>query len=152
MPGSQSVKFMWTGGRLWGSSIGAWACADRITASRNVQFASANYTVAYACHTRSEIACILGRLNSETEWTSYQAARKVYSQGPLVFSESEVGERVEAHPPGVVVRARERHGGGVVWWSETSQDDDSARAGTAPHQNRGNPGSGTRDALSSTLL
>ena len=42
MPGSQSTKETWTGGGICGSSYGEWACAERIAASRNVQFARAN--------------------------------------------------------------------------------------------------------------
>lgn len=44
MPGTQSTKETCTGGGTCGSPIGGCACAERIAASRNVQFASANYT------------------------------------------------------------------------------------------------------------
>ena len=43
MPGIQSTKVIWTGASVVGGDPqGDLACADRIAASRNVQFASAN--------------------------------------------------------------------------------------------------------------
>ena len=44
MPGIQSTKVTWTGGSVSGGDPhGDLACADRIAASKNVQFAIANY-------------------------------------------------------------------------------------------------------------
>ena len=59
IPGTQSTKPTCTGGGTSGSPIGECACAERTAASRNVQLASANYSV--DAHTQATGMCARGR-------------------------------------------------------------------------------------------
>ena len=111
IPGSQSRKVTCTGGGICTSPSGECACAERMAASRNVQFASANYDptmfVQVDCTTKSSFNSNRARRIGET----YQTACKVYPNRPPVLSECDSREGVDANSTGVVVRAREGHGG-----------------------------------------
>ena len=113
MPGSQSTKETCTGGGTCGSSYGAWACAERMAASRNVQFARANYIDGRKYPMAQNKTQIAGReVSVATEKRScetYEAARKINPDGPSMFSEADVGEGVYADPTRVIIRARKSH-------------------------------------------
>lgn len=96
MPGTQSTNETCTGGGICGSSYGACACADKIAASRNVQFASAN------CSAQAGVVSECERLRGGRVET-HQTAGEVDSHGALVLAQRPARERVEAYPPRVVV-------------------------------------------------
>ena len=98
MPGIQSTNDTCTGGS-WSSPHGTRACADNIAASRNVQFASANY--------RSSRMRMRSRTRNET--VAYQSACDVHPRRPSVFSQCEFGKRVQTDPSRVIVRSWKRH-------------------------------------------
>ena len=76
MPGTQSTKVTWTGGGSL-SPQGARACAERMAASKNVQFARANWD--------SRVRTALCD-NATREWT-HEGPSEVDSDGSFVPSE-----------------------------------------------------------------
>ena len=98
MPGIQSTKVTCTGGsEIGGSPHGALACAERIAASMNVQFANANWKTVRKGHV------------GHGEMRLHQCACQIYTDGSTISSEINVRERVQADPSRVVIRARECH-------------------------------------------
>lgn len=97
IPGIQSTNDTCTGGSWSGCPHGECACADKIAASKKVQFANAN------------LVSVQFLVFNETSLTTYQSACKIHPNCSTMLSQRDFGERVQTHTARVIVRSRDGH-------------------------------------------